>query len=133
MGGPFCKGSFGGCQGQPSARPWHLLLRSLVLFIGSSLYLGYCLPYSLPYRPLPSTPCDSCSACLLPTVHPGNTPYISVKARRCISAVIVLSSSFSTGFLVLNHLSLPKVITPFFSFGRIKSFNFCLICLYKGF
>src|SRR6266702_2033188 len=20
-----CKGSFGGCQGQPSARPWHLL------------------------------------------------------------------------------------------------------------
>src|SRR6266571_3418579 len=27
----FCKGSFGGCQGQPSARPWHLLLRSLGL------------------------------------------------------------------------------------------------------
>src|SRR6266702_2378738 len=26
-----CKGSFGGCQGQPSARPWHLLLRSLGL------------------------------------------------------------------------------------------------------
>src|SRR6266567_3865183 len=46
--------------------------------IGSSLslYSGYCLPYSLPYRPLPSTLlCDSCSACLLPTVHPGNTPY----------------------------------------------------------
>jgi hypothetical protein len=34
------------------------------------------LPYSLPYRPLPSTLlCDSCSACLLPTVHPGNMPY----------------------------------------------------------
>jgi hypothetical protein len=32
----YCKGSFGGCQGQPSARPRHLLLRSLVLFIGSS-------------------------------------------------------------------------------------------------
>src|SRR6266700_5017750 len=78
--GGYCTGSFGGCQGQPSARPWHLLLRSLgltVLLSSSSvrlLYVGYCL-YSLPYRPLPSTPCDSCSACLLPTVHPGNTPY----------------------------------------------------------
>src|SRR6266702_7273238 len=56
-----CKGSFGGCQGQPSARPWHLLLRSLgraALLSSSSvrlLYEGYCLS-SLPYRPLPSTP-----------------------------------------------------------------------------
>ena len=33
---------------------------------------GYCLP-SLPYRPLPSTLRDPCSACLLPTVHLGNT------------------------------------------------------------
>jgi hypothetical protein len=23
---PTCKGSFGGCQGQPLARPWHLLI-----------------------------------------------------------------------------------------------------------
>src|SRR6266581_1334563 len=82
-----CKGSFGGCQGQPSARPWHLLKdpsglqpscpphRFVSLSLSLSLYSGYCLPYSLPYRPFPSTPCDSCSACLLPTVHPGNTPY----------------------------------------------------------
>src|SRR6266702_1689173 len=47
----------------------------LVLLIGSSLYSGYCLPYSLSYRPLLSTPCDSCSTCLLHTVYPGNTPY----------------------------------------------------------
>src|SRR6266404_1703307 len=26
-----CKGSFGGCQGQPSARPWHLLIAPLGL------------------------------------------------------------------------------------------------------
>src|SRR6266702_1519303 len=57
----ICKGSFGGCQGQPSARPWHLLIRSLGLaaLLSSSsvrlLYEGYCLP-SLSYRPLPSTP-----------------------------------------------------------------------------
>jgi hypothetical protein len=43
-----CKGSFGGCQGQPSARPWHLLLRSLGLAallssssVHLSLYSGY--------------------------------------------------------------------------------------------
>ena len=24
--GNYYKGSFGGCQGQPSARPWHLLI-----------------------------------------------------------------------------------------------------------
>src|SRR5882724_3774185 len=38
-----CKGSFGGCQGQPSARPWHLLIvpwaYSPSLLIGSSLPL----------------------------------------------------------------------------------------------
>ena len=28
-----CKGSFGGCQGQPLARPWHLLIRSLGLAV----------------------------------------------------------------------------------------------------
>jgi hypothetical protein len=34
------------------------------------------LPYSLLYRPLPSTLlCDLCSACLLPTIHPSNMPY----------------------------------------------------------
>src|SRR6266702_7331283 len=77
----FYKGSFGGCQGQPSARPWHLLIRSLGLAALPPpsvrlLYVGYCL-YSLPYRPLSSTLlCDSCSACLLSTVHPGNMPYI---------------------------------------------------------
>src|SRR6266568_8796876 len=58
----------------PFKIPW--AYSPLVLLIGSSLYLGYCIPYSLPYRPLPSTLCDSCSACLLLTVHPGNTPYI---------------------------------------------------------
>src|SRR6266705_2938199 len=63
-----CKGSFGISLKIPRAC-------SPLVLIGSSLYSGYCLPYSLPYRPLPSTPCDSCSACLLPTVHPGNTPY----------------------------------------------------------
>ena len=31
------------------------------------------MPTSLPYRPLPSTPCNSYSACLLPTVYLGNT------------------------------------------------------------
>ena len=39
----------------------------------SLLYLRRLLPTSLPYRPLLSTPCDLCSACLLPTVHLGNT------------------------------------------------------------
>ena len=80
-----CKGTFCpllGCTPQEgtSARPWHLLISSSGLqpflphrFV--SLYEGIALLYSLPYRPLPSTPCDSCSACLLPTVHPGNTPY----------------------------------------------------------
>ena len=56
----MCKGSFGGCQGQPSARPWHLLIDPSGLqpfpphrFVSlSSLRL---LPTSLPYRPLPST------------------------------------------------------------------------------
>src|SRR6266576_3300803 len=40
-----CKGSFGGCQGQPSARPWHLLIAPLGLqpfpphrFVSLSLY-----------------------------------------------------------------------------------------------
>ena len=43
--------------------------------IGSSLCTRV-LPYSLPYRPLPSTLLyDSCSACLLPTVYPGNMPH----------------------------------------------------------
>ena len=57
-----CKGSFGGCQGQPLARPWHLLISSLGLTalppssVCLSPVLGYCLPYALPYRPLPSTP-----------------------------------------------------------------------------
>src|SRR6266702_8468000 len=69
----MCKGSFGGCQGQPSARPWHLLIipwaySPLVLLIGSSLYSGYCptLYHVVLFHRLP---CDSCSACLLPTVH----------------------------------------------------------------
>src|SRR6266705_3792548 len=82
-----CKGSFGGCQGQPSARPWHLLKDPSGLqpscpphrFVSVR---GYCLPYSLPYRPLPSTPYDSCSACLLPTVRPGNTPYTEPHKKK---------------------------------------------------
>ena len=55
-----CKGSFGGCQGQPLARPWHLLISSFGLtalppLLVCLLYLGYCL-YSLPYCPLSLTP-----------------------------------------------------------------------------
>src|SRR6266571_1272901 len=41
----WCKGSFGGCQGQPSARPWHLLLRSLglaALLSSSSVRFSLC-------------------------------------------------------------------------------------------
>ena len=82
-GGQY-KGTFGGGQAQPSARPWDLLISSLGLTVlpplsvrlSLSLSCTRVLPYLLLYRPLPLTLlCDLCSACLLPTVHPGNMPY----------------------------------------------------------
>jgi len=75
-----CKESFGGCQGQPSARPWHLLISSLglaALLSSSSFRLctqGIALLFTISSSSIDSL-CDSCSACLLPTVHPGNMPY----------------------------------------------------------
>ena len=55
----FYKGSFSGCQGQPLASPWHLLISSLKLTALPSLSVRlrtrYCHTYSLPYCPLPST------------------------------------------------------------------------------
>ena len=84
-----CKGSFGpllGCTpggsqelprlafGQPLAPPYKLLgLTALSLLIGSSPY--EVLPYLLFTISSSSidSPCDSCSACLLPTVHLGNS------------------------------------------------------------
>jgi len=108
------KGSFSGCQGQPSARPWHLLIWSLVLvalpppLVRLSPVLGYCLPSFL-YRPLPSTLLfDSCSACLLPTVHPGNTPHTT-----CLVKIVLNGrSSMRTLcplYLVLTAIYIPKV------------------------
>src|SRR6266576_2278093 len=70
----FCKGSFGGCQGQPSARPWHLLIAPLGLqpfpphrFVSLRGYFHTHYYIVLFHR----LSCDSCSACLLPTVHLG--------------------------------------------------------------
>src|SRR6266700_549806 len=76
-----CKGSFGGRQGQPSARPWHLLIRSLGLAalpppsvrLLSTKAIAYLITISSSSI---DSLYDSCLACLLPTVHPGNTPYI---------------------------------------------------------
>ena len=70
-------GALRGSQGLAEGQAWHLLIS----FSGLQPFLPHrfvsclrrLLPTSLPYRPLPSTPCDSCSACLLPTVHLGNT------------------------------------------------------------
>src|SRR6266571_670361 len=77
----MCKGSFGGRQGQPLARPWHLLIRSLGLAalpppsvrLLSTEAIAYLITISSSSI---DSLCNSCSACLLPTVHPGNTPYI---------------------------------------------------------
>ena len=68
-----CKGSFGNCQSQPSARPYHLFISlGLTALPPSSVclssVLGYCLPYLLLYHPLPSTPyvIHAWLACSLP-------------------------------------------------------------------
>src|SRR6266705_2160217 len=75
----LCKGSFGGRQGQPSARPWHLLIRSLGLAALPPPSVRLLSMEAIAYLITISSSsidslCDSCSACLLPTVHPGNMP-----------------------------------------------------------
>src|SRR6266568_1339907 len=95
----ICKGSFGGRQGQPSARPWHLLIRSLGLAalpppsvrLLSTEAIAYLITISSSSI---DSLCDSCSACLLPTVHPGNTPYITIMTFSVL------------GFLIPYQLSL---------------------------
>ena len=70
-------GALRGSQGLAEGQAWHLLISSSGLQPFPSYQFVSCLqrllPTLLPYRPLPSTPCDSCSAYLLPTVHLGNT------------------------------------------------------------
>ena len=105
-----CKGSFGGRQGQPSARPWHLLIRSLGLAalpppsvrLLSTEAIAYLITISSSSI---DSLCDSCSACLLPTVHPGNTPYIRTDPTLSGGSRLAAGSSI---FTILHFL--PRMI-----------------------
>ena len=75
------------------------------------LCLQRLLPTSLPYRPLPSTPCDSYLACLLPTVHLGNTASHLLPSRRgdkVYNAICVIVNRYTK---IALYLPIVKTIT----------------------
>ncbi len=94
------------------------------LGLGTSLYDPLGLQPFLPHRFVSCTqaiayphyhivlfhrlPCDICSACLLPTVHPGNTPHTT-----CLVKIVLNGrSSMRTLcplYLVLTAIYIPKV------------------------
>src|SRR6266700_8005304 len=99
----WCKGSFGGRQGQPSARPWHLLIRSLGLAALPPPSVRLLSMEAIAYLITISSSsidslCDSCSACLLPTVHPGNTPYKNIILYRIFIKIFFLYLVFKYPF-----------------------------------
>src|SRR6266567_2939077 len=104
----MCKGSFGGCQGQPSARPWHLLIRSLGLAALPPPSVRLCtrgiayptLYYIVLFYQLL---CDIYSACLLPTVHPGNTPYIYRYFSSCLTIYLCLTFYYRSLELYIKY------------------------------